>query len=304
MSWRLAIRWTCLVLAAVLLTRASTRLFAQEPSLADILAKAAREAAVFADPARLIECDERYQQINLKVRALVGFSTGTGAGPQNQVEGVPTDKREWIADLVVVATPDNEPLGQPWMEFRDILTVNGKAMHNGVSRLGALASKPISVAGVDALKYTRDNTSQRFGRFIRGPLLPRLIQLVFHASNQKRFDLRKGGARVIDGIKTIEVKFQEKAKPSIFGASDGSDTFLEGSAWIDPENGHVVQSLLKNGDSDTLKNEMTVTYGLDQESGLWVPKDMKDVTIDNDEGTRVEATGTFTKWRIVPRTAR
>lgn len=304
MSWRLTVQSTCVALAAVFLSQTSTRISAQEPSLADMLARAAREAAAFADPARMIACEERYKQIAVRVRAIVGFATSGGVGASSQVEGVPIGSREWTAELAVVATPDNEQLGQPWMEFRDILAVDAKPVRNGVSRLGALATASFRVAGPEALTITRETVSLRYGAFGRGALLPRLIQLFFHSSNQKRFDLKKAGARVINGVKTMEVKFQEKTTPTIFGASNGADTFCAGSAWIDPETGRVQLSLLKNGDSSSLRDEMTVTYGLDQATGLWLPKELKDLTIDDEEGTRVEGVGTFTKWRIVPRTAR
>jgi hypothetical protein len=167
-----------------------------------------------------------------------------------------------------------------------------------------LATKPLAIAGPEATKITRETSSTQFGRLDRAVLLPRLTCVFLHAANQPRFVFKKGGERTIQRVKTWEVKFQEKTSPTIISSTNGKDAPSTGSFWIDPATGHILASLLKNGDSSALYDELTVTYARDQTTGLWLPATLADKTTDAEEGRELEGKGTFANWRVVPRTAK
>jgi hypothetical protein len=267
---------------------------AQQPALADVLSLAAQYVGALNDTSRVLLCQESYKHTFIKVMVNAAGS----------VERLPQGGHEWVAELAVMATPDDVKNGFPWIEFRDILTLDGKPQHKGVSRLGMLVSEPIAIAGPEAIKITRETTGTQFGRLDRVLLLPRLSFVFLDVFNQSRFAFRKGGDRTIQGVKTWEVKFEEKAVPTIIAATTGRDAPSTGSFWIDPATGHVLASRLKNGDSSTLYDEMLVNYALDPATGLWLPATMSNKTTDSEESRELEGKGTFKNWRFVPRTAK
>ncbi len=281
-----------LVLASAALALSSlsaTTIKAQEPALSDVLALAAKYVSAYADPTRIIVGEERYKHDFL--RFMVNIS---GSG-----EYLPQGGHQWTGELVIAASPADEKNGLPWIEFRDILTLDGKAARDGVSRLGILATKPMAVAGPEALKFTRDSADSQQGRFSRAILLPRLGFLFLHASNQRRFTFRKAGERKIDGLNTWEVKYQETATPTILFTTEGANAPSTGSFWIDPATGQILQSSLRNGDSSALYDQMTMSYALDKTTGLRLPATMQHETFDNEESRRVQGKATYSKWRFV-----
>jgi hypothetical protein len=258
--------------------------------------------AAFTDTTRIIACEERYKQ-NLLRRRSVLAEAELHPLRSSQHEMVGVDNREWIAELVLAATPANAPLGFPWMEFRDIVSVRGKPLRDGTSRLGMLVTRPLEAAGPEALAITRDAAGFILGRFVRAIDLPRLALVFLHAANQPRFEFSKGGNRAIEGVKTWEVKYREKVTPSIIRGGGGTEAPSSGSFWIDPATGRVLMSVLKSADSSTIYDELTVTYHDDSATGLCLPAELKESIVDDDAGQRVDATATFTGWRIVSRTA-
>lgn len=276
----------------------------QQPTLAGVLSEAAASVTAFADTTRIIACEERYKQNLLRHRVVLAQPELGYELKSSQYEMVGADNREWVAELALAATPANEPLGFPWMEFRDIVSVRGKPLRDGRSRLGMLATQPLDLAGPEAVAITLDAAGLMLGRFVRAIDLPRLALVFLHAANQPRFEFSRGGDdRVIDGVKTWEVKYRETTSPSIVRASGGGDAPSTGSFWIDPATGRVRMSVLKSADSSNVHDELTVTYRPNPAIGLCLPVQLKETIVDNDAEQRVDATATFTKWRILPRTA-
>ncbi len=276
--------------ALAVLSSPVTTVTAQEPTLADVLALSAKYVSAYADPTRLIVGEERYKHDFLK---FIMNISGSG-------EYLPQGGHQWTGELVIAASPGDEKNGLPWLEFRDILTLDGRPARDGVSRLGILATKPMAVAGPEAMKYTRDSSDSQQGRFSRAVLLPRLGFVFLHAANQPRFAFRKAGERKIDGVKTWEVKYQENGAPTILFTTESTNAPSSGSFWIDPATGQVLQSSLKSADSSALYDEMTVTYALDKTTGLRLPATMQHQTFDNEESRRVQGKATYSKWRFVP----
>jgi hypothetical protein len=293
-----------LILPAALLSAVGAPVRAQQPALADLLAKAGERVAAMADPGRVLICDERYEQIPEKLRSMVGYE-GYGQAPtgaKSDVGSEGTDKRVWTAEMAIFATPANAAGGTPWMEFRDVLSVNGKPVRDGASRLATLSSDPIPVAANKALAYSREAVPLVFARMLRVIELPRAAVIFLHPANQARFEFKKGGQKTIDGVKATEVKFEEKVKPTLIRGGKDTDAPTKGSFWIDPATGHVLMSLYKNGDSSTLYDELTMTYREAPGLGLYLPAEMVERTTDDDAGQKVQAKASFTKWRAVPRT--
>jgi hypothetical protein len=289
------------VAAFILLASARWPIRGQQPDLADLLAKAAARAAELSAPDRMLVCEERYKQALDRVRAIVGFDVGGPVGSRSEVAAVGVDKREWVAEMALFATPGNAAEGLPWREFRDIVSVDGKPRRDGQPRLARLASQTPDVAGITALEISQEATTHMFGRLLRAVDIPRAAQLFLHGSNQPRFEFKKGGQKTIDGVKATEVRFKETSSPTIIRASGGTDSVSSGAFWIDPATGDVLMSVLKSPDSKEIYDELTVRYARVPELGLCLPATLTERVMDEPAGQRVQATATFGNWRAVPR---
>ncbi len=287
---------------ALLLIRPSASAL-QQPTIADVLARAASAVAPLADINRVILGEERYRQ-TLRIRKN-SFGTPNGGFKTDLVEMVAAERREWVAELALAATPANEALGYPWMEFRDIVSVGGKRQRDGASRLGILVAGPPDVAGPEAVAVTREATGFVLGRLVRAINLPRLAVVFLHASNQPRFEFKRAGDRTIDGVKTWEVKYRERTTPTIIRMSgEANDAPSSGSFWIDPSTGRVLRSTLRSAESATIRDDLVVSYRYHAESGACLPFELTETIVDEDAGQQVDGTATFANWRVVPRPAR
>jgi hypothetical protein len=289
---RRAVRLPLAILAAfLLLASARGAVFAQQPTLEDLLAKAAQYVTAFTDPSRALVCEEAYE--HTYYRRMQNTAGGS--------ERVPQTTRRWVAEKVVLATPGEEKDGFPWTEFRDIVSLDRKPARDGVSRLPKLLIEPKIPDVTAATAITRESTNTQTGRLDRMVLLPRLPAVFLHAANQPRFTFTKGGGRTIQGVKTTEVKFQEKGAPTIVKTSVDQDATSSGSFWIDLATGAVLGSFLRNGDSSALYDELTTTYALDPATGLWLPVSLMEKMYDAQDEKEIDGKGTFKGWRFAPR---
>jgi hypothetical protein len=280
-----------LLAAALLLASARSAVLAQQPTLEDLLAKAAQYVTAFTDPSRALVCEEAYEHTYF--RRMMNIGGGS--------ERVPQNTGRWVAEKAILATPSEEKSGFPWLEFRDIVSLDRKPVRDGVSRLSKLLVEPTIPNLTEALQITKDSSSSQTGRLERMVLLPRLSSVFLHATNQPRFTFKKGGGRTIKGVKTVEVQFQEKGSPTILRTSNGQDAPSNGSFWIDPATGAVVSSFLKNGDSSALYDELTITCALDPATNLWLPVSLVERMYDAEDEKEIDGKGTFKNWRFAPR---
>jgi len=282
-----------LALLAVFLLFASPRgtVLAQQPTLEDVLAKAAQYVTAFTDQSRALVCEEAYE--HTYYRRMLNTAGGS--------ERVPQNTRRWVAEKVVLATPADEKAGFPWIEFRDIVNLDKKPARDGVSRLPKLLIEPKVPDLTEALQITKESAGQQTGRLERMVLLPRLPAIFLHAVNQPRFAFTKGGSRTIKGVKTVEIKYQETGRPTLLRATDGGNAPTNGSFWIDPATGAVLSSFLKNGDSSAVYDELTITHALDAATSLWLPASLVERMYDSEDEKEIDGKGTFTNWRFVPR---
>jgi hypothetical protein len=275
----------------LLLAAAHEAVVAQQPTLEDILAKAAQYVTAFSDPSRALVCEESYE--HTYYRRMMNTAGGS--------ERVPQNTRRWVAEKVVLATPADEKAGFPWTEFRDLVSLDRKPARDGVSRLPKLLIEPKIPDITQATAITRETTGTQAGRMDRMVLLPRLPAVFLHAANQPRFTFTKGGGRTVQGVKTVEVKFQEKDGPTIVKSTLGQEAKSSGSLWIDPATGAVCASFLKNGDSTAVYDELTTSYALDPATSLWLPVSLIERMYDAEDEKEIDGKGTFKNWRFAPR---
>ena len=93
-----------LIIAAATLTGsgiAGAPTVAQEPTLADVLARAATAAATYVDAARVIYCAEHYKPVRYRLKQNM----------EGQFEQVKLGSQPWVAAFAIAASPELEALG-------------------------------------------------------------------------------------------------------------------------------------------------------------------------------------------------
>jgi pimeloyl-ACP methyl ester carboxylesterase len=185
-----------------------------------------------------------------------------------------TANRRWKADLslVLVETPERVRPVVPWLEIRDVLELDGRALPRREARLEGLFLEGRLLARSRAREIVEENTRYNLGPVNRSTNAPTIPLLVLYPPNRERFVFRKAGEQTIDGALTWKVDFREVGRPTLVRAADGSDMPSAGTFWIEPRGGQVVRVAFECGASS--ETRLTVDYRLHPVFGLTLPVQM------------------------------
>ena len=282
----------CVLAVVVSATLAGAQAGVPRPTLADVLARAAKAADAYADPSRVIYCDERYKPVRYRQKYNL-----------ERVEQEMLEAQRWDAEIAIAATPTLEHLGFPWWEFRDIVSLNGQPQHGGASRLGGLLESPAEslILEFNGMKGRPD----AFGSppYERTVMIPRIAALYLHAASQARYTF-KDSTRFLD--ETVrKLTFKARKKPTLLESPVGLLHMpTSGTLWVDRQTGALHKAYLRVEDvGGRRRNDwMTITYGADGATGLWLPVSMEHQAEGYD--VTVEGTAEYKNCRVVPRTPR
>lgn len=189
-------------------------------------------------------------------------------------------KRRSRADMLFVSLPG--PI--PWAGFRDVYEVDGQKVHDREGRLERLFrdSPDGAVSAASQAQSILDEST----RFNLGPVrrtvnIPTFALLVLHPGNQHRFAFERAGHETIDGTRTVEIAFTERARPTIVAGAEGGDVPSQGRLWIDAEQGTVLRTEIAYGgdvkDKARRKHTRIVTeYGREPRLRVRVPVRMSE----------------------------
>jgi hypothetical protein len=242
----------CLVASGVLSQAAVTR-YAEE--VAVLLAEESCDQAL-------------YQSVLEAGRVMMGFQ-----GPVMQRID-PKGERSWQGELALVRTPDMTAAGYPWMEFRDIVKVDGRPLPNREERLSRLFLSQPEWTLQKAQAIAEESASVNIGALKRNVNTPAVPLLVLHPANQARFSFQKKGEDDIDGVKSWKITYREKRKPYLVGGNSADACASSGTFWIDPNSGEVLRAILSCGDADRSLSRITVSYEMDPRFTLRLPAEM------------------------------
>ena len=208
-----------------------------QPTLADILARAAKAAATFADPSRVIFCEESYEPIRYKDT----LSAGDGVMVNRRM----LEAESWTAEMAIAPTPDLEAQGFPWWEFRDIRTVSGKPQPSEAPPgLDALLAEPADslIGRFDGLKGRPEVTGT--GPYERAVMVPRIAAIYLHAVNQARFDFKDTTRYRDEPVRKLD--FKAKKKPTLLESPVGLLIMpTSGTLWVDRATATVRKAMLR-----------------------------------------------------------
>ena len=295
-----------LAAALVGLFAVSARPHSQEPTLAQVLKKAAGYVAEFQQQLSGIVAEEAYTQEVLKERGAPSPYKGSLS------PGLP--RRTLRSDLLLV-----KPAGADrYVELRDVFEVDGVPVRDRDERVTRLLGNA-SPQSIDRMREIIDQSARfNIGRIERNVNTPVLALAFLGADRQPRFEFKRakparqlaapagpapptGPAdpvvfRVSTEMWTIE--YAEKQRPTLIRSPRGQSLPARGRFWINPATGAVLMSeLVVNGGG--VVATVTVSYQSEPLAGFLVPVAMHESY--EGHGEHVVGTAVYGRFRPLAR---
>ena len=192
-----------------------------EPAMAQVLERLGAYVSSYGQAASVIVSTEKYSQS-------IQWS-----------DSAPMRPLQLEAEFAIVRVS-----GGRWTGFRDVVTVDGKPVHDRRNRLVEL----LTDTNGDADELTRiANESARFniGPIRRNFNVPTAALFFFMPADHGRFAFERKATRKIDGVSTWEISFKETRRPTLIMTRSGRDVPIEGALWVNPEDGTVLRTRLR-----------------------------------------------------------
>jgi len=206
--------------------------------------------------------------------------------------------RELTSDLLLL-----KPAGSDrWIQFRDVFEVDGKPVRDRDERLMKLFLQPSSTTASQAENIIAESTRYNIGNLQRTVNVPVLALSILDPATQRRFqftrakdDKPKLAATPAAGT-FWAIEYHEVGVGTIIRTTNGRDMPSRGRFWIEPGTGRVLLSELTAEDT-SLRAVIDVTYQPEPAAGLLVPSVMRERYDIRGDGSRVDGTATYGKFR-------
>lgn len=156
-----------------------------------------------------------------------------------------------------------------WVGFRDTFEVDGKPVRDHDDRLQQLVTSGSLAA---AARVANESARFNLGTDLvpRNINVPTLVLELLRPTNRDRFSFRKIGEETLGGVRTWQIDYRERERPTIVRAADGHDQRSTGAVWVDPATGEIRRTLvLWDSTPRRTLGRMTVTY--DRVPGVDMP---------------------------------
>jgi len=266
------------VLAVALTVGISAWPRAQAPDPLDaILDKAGDYVATYERTFVGVVAEETYRQ----------DSRGVGSVDQRGFaqEGV-GQRRDLKSDVLLVRAP----AGDRWMQFRDVFEVDGKPVRDRAERLAKLFLQPSASTQQQVDDIAAASARYNIGGVNRNVNVPVLALSVLEPQNRAwyTFTGRKAG-------RIFELDYQEQRCGTLIRGRGDESMPSHGRFTLEPETGRVLTSELI-AENASLRAQIDVSYGLDSNVGIFVPKEMRE-RYQLKDGSRIEGKATYAKFR-------
>jgi hypothetical protein len=226
------------------------------PPLEDVLRRAGQWVQRFAGDSVFVVAEERYEQ-EYRVRERSSWRV---------------EYRDLVSEIVLVATPEDEARrGFPWVQFRDVVEVDGNPLPDHRGRLERLFKDVSGSSYSRARALIEESARFNLGPLVREINVPSFALFVLHPRNQPRFRFASKGEEPIGGTRATIVTYRERERPTMIRSPRREDRPARGSAWIDGATGRVMKTVLEVDADRHWVTETEVTYGRDARLDLWVP---------------------------------
>jgi hypothetical protein len=275
---------------------AVTRPMAQQPTLQEVLERAASYVQRFHEQLSQIVSEETYTQTVVNTSR---FSNTLLAQPTQRLR----------SDLILVKPSP----GERFVELRDVFEVNGSAIRDREARLESLLRDPRGGPRIDAI--LQESARYNIGSITRNVNTPVMPLQFLDAAMQERFrfthvakprpvfaDARDQAAneaavfRVSTEMWTIE--YRERGRRTIIRRPNGDNLPVRGRFWIDPSTGAIlISEMIVNGGG--VNATVTVSYQSEPLMGFLVPTEMRESYIR--PGERVTGHAVYGRFRPLKR---
>jgi hypothetical protein len=171
---------------------------------------------------------------------------------------------------------------QSWIEFRDVVEVNGQPLRDHEERLQALFVNPSGDLLAQAQKIANESARYNMG-FARTINVPTMALSYLTRKLQPRSAFKIEGRDAINDVRVTVVSFKETAKPSLINVAIGiAET--SGRYWIADDTGAVMRTEMSlkvprgtvNRQSEVVDGSVTVDFTMDPALKILVPARMQE----------------------------
>jgi hypothetical protein len=245
----------------------------------DVLDRASAYVQHFVRDFSTVVAEEQYVQDSHPMADVDVLSGGPVQGQQHHVE--------LRSDYLFVSTGSTSR----WLTFRDVYSVNGRAVRDREERLARLFVNPAPDAIDRAGQISQDGYRYNVGSKDRTVANPLLALGFLQAEYRNRFDYRLAGIDTSLGPDVWILKFKERVRPTLLRTSDNRNVMSTGRFWIDGASGRVLQTELETSTGD----RVMTTFTYDERLQMDVPSEMRDIAWTNH--TPVTGTATYSNFR-------
>ena len=231
---------------------------AQVPDqLDDMLDKAGDYVATYERTFVGVVAEEVYRQ----------DSRGVGRTDQRgfATEGA-RQRRDLKSDVLLVRAP----AGDRWIQFRDVFEVDGKPVRDRAERLAKLFLQPSASAQQQVNDIAAASARYNIGGVNRNVNVPVLALSVLEPQNRAWYAFKGKRAGNV-----FELEYQEQRGGTLIRGRGDESMPSRGRFTIDPETGRILSSELI-AENASLRAQIDVSYALDANVGIFVPKEMRE----------------------------
>jgi hypothetical protein len=270
---------------------AGTQTTRPEPTLADVLQRAAAYVAEFQVRLSSIVAEEAYVQ------------DWHSEGPKGRTFG----RRELRSDLVLMKPAS----AGSWTEFRDVFEVDGRAIRPRDGRLERMLREPTGPASISVSTILADSARFNIGDVDRNVNTPLFSLRFLEARNQSRFRFARsagggpapagstdGPADAIFRVSTEvwSIAYDEVRSGTLIRTARRRDQPARGRFWIEPATGRVLVSELVIDDR-TVRATIEVSFQSEPVLDMLVPVAMRERYEGKKTGSIVEGRATYGRFR-------
>jgi hypothetical protein len=270
-------------LVALVLT--VTAVAGQEPTINEVLARAADYVAAYTERLAGIVAEEHYRQQVI--------STSRPGRPSNR------EFRELRSDLLLVKPADRES----WLQFRDVFEVDRQPIRDRDQRLYKLFIDAKSDASEHAATIQAESARFNIGPIRRTVNIPMLALLFFERDNQARVQFARARAEnvkpFLDLAKAEDIwmlEFRETGPGTMVKGELGRDVPSHGRAWIDSVTGRILRTEQISEDT-SVRAVIDVSYRSEKGLDLLVPAEMRENYLVRRSEVRIDGRAIYSRFR-------
>ena len=290
-------KWRLISIAAalaVVLAPAATPARAQEPSLNEVLKRAATYVAEFRRQLSGIAAEETYSQEVINTSRFVDAL-------------LVNPKRRLKSELLLVKPADSDR----YVELRDVFEVDGAPLNNRQGRLEKLLNEPAGGSQIAAI--IAESARYNIGSITRNINTPLMALQLLDGARQRRVEFKHiaKAAPVFPAKQDQEfndnqvfrvstemwnIEFRERGGGTLIRKPNGDDLRASGRFWINPATGAVlISELIVDGGG--VKATVTVSYQSEPLMGFLVPVEMRELYVGR--GERITGEASYGRFRPI-----